>query len=155
MLREEFLGDPVMPWQIIVLRLIGATLLCLPLGYEREASDHSAGLRTHMLVGLAAAAYSLVTLHLVEIFADHGSSVRMDPLRLVEAVTGGVAFLAAGMIFLMRGKVHNLTTGAGLWLAAAIGVAAGNGLWGIAALCALLSVCIVALNTLWTDQDKS
>ena len=65
----------------------------------------------------------------------------MDPIRLVEAATAGVAFLAAGMIVLSRGEVKNLTTGAGMWLAAAIGLAAGLGLWPIAALAALLGLC--------------
>ena len=62
----------------------------------------------------------------------------MDPIRLVEATTAGVAFLAAGMIVLSRGQVKNLTTGAMLWLSAAIGLAAGLGLWPIAVLAAVL-----------------
>jgi putative Mg2+ transporter-C (MgtC) family protein len=154
MLGEEFLGDPVLPWQILVLRLVGATLLCLPIGFEREARDHAAGLRTHMLVGLAAATFSLITIHLVDAYSERGDAVRLDPLRLVEAVTGGVAFLAAGMIVLSKGKVKNLTTGAALWLAAAIGVAAGNGLWGIAALSALLGLALAALNALWSQPEE-
>lgn len=153
MWREEFLGDSVLPWQIVVLRLLGATLLCLPIGYEREARDHAAGLRTHMLVGLAAATFSLITIHLVDIYTDQSDAVRLDPLRLVEAVTGGVAFLAAGMIVMSKGKVKNLTTGAALWLAAAIGLAAGNGLWGIAGLAALLGLILAALNSLWSDPE--
>ena len=147
MLADEFLGDPVLPVPILVLRLVGATLLCAMIGWEREASARSAGLRTHMLVGLAAACYALITLHLVDAYAEAGDSVRMDPLRLVEAVTAGVAFLAAGMIVLSRGRVRNLTTGAGMWLAAAVGVAAGSGFWGIALLAALLGLAIAALRS--------
>ena len=77
----------------------------------------------------------------------------MDPVRLVEALTAGVAFLAAGMIVLSRGEVRNLTTGAGLWLAAAIGLAAGIGVWTIAVLAALLGLAIVSLNILWLGKD--
>jgi putative Mg2+ transporter-C (MgtC) family protein len=69
----------------------------------------------------------------------------MDPIRLVEAVTAGVAFLAAGMIVLRQGTVRNLTTGAGMWLAAAIGLAAGLGFWPIAGLAALLGLVIIGL----------
>ena len=67
----------------------------------------------------------------------------MDPIRLVEAATAGVAFLAAGMIVLSRGEVKNLTTGAGMWLAAGIGLACGLGLWPIAAIAAALGLAIV------------
>ena len=70
----------------------------------------------------------------------------MDPIRLVEATTAGVAFLAAGMIVLTRGQVKNLTTGAMLWLSAAIGLAAGSGFWPIAVLAALLGLAIVRLR---------
>jgi len=146
MLANEFLGGLVLPWQIVVLRMVGAALLCAGIGYEREANARSAGLRTNMIVGLAAACFALITLHLVEIYAARGEEIRMDPLRLVEATTAGVAFLAAGMIVLSRGKVKNLTTGAMLWLSSAIGLAAGSGLWVIAVLAAVLGLAIAVLR---------
>ena len=59
------------------------------------------------------------------------------------------AFLAAGMIVLSKGEVRNLTTGAGMWLAAAIGLAAGAGVWVIAVIAAVLGLAIIALNNLW------
>ena len=145
MLANEFLGGLSLPFPVILLRLLGAALLCALIGYERESKARSAGLRTNMIVGLAAAAYSLVTLSLVDLYSDRGEAVRMDPMRLVEATTAGVAFLAAGMIVLSRGQVKNLTTGAMLWLSAAIGLAAGIGLWLIAALAAVLGLAIALL----------
>lgn len=148
MLAEEFLGGLVLPVPIIVLRLVGAALLCAVIGWEREATEHEAGLRTHMLVGIAAASYALITLHLVDIYAGAGDTIRMDPLRLVEALTAGVAFLAAGMIVLTRGKVKNLTTGAAMWLAASIGLAAGNGIWLIALLAAGLGLIVNMLQAM-------
>jgi putative Mg2+ transporter-C (MgtC) family protein len=153
MLANEFLGGNALPLPIIVLRLVGATLLCALIGYEREASEHSAGLRTNMLVGLASASFALITLHLVDIYADRGEAVRMDPLRLVEAMTAGVAFLAAGMIVLTRGRIKNLTTGALLWLSAAIGLAAGSGLWVIAALSAIIGLAVVTLHA-WLPGNR-
>jgi putative Mg2+ transporter-C (MgtC) family protein len=79
---------------------------------------------------LAACVYTIVMLVIVD--GARGDLVRVDPLRIVEAVTGGVAFLAAGMIIFDRGHVRGLTTGAGLWLAAAVGLSCGLGLWVLA-----------------------
>ena len=149
MLAEELWGRLVLPMPIIALRLVGAAALCALIGAEREAEDRAAGLRTHMLVGMAGSAFALITVHLVELYADRPEVIRLDPIRLVEAATAGVAFLAAGMIVLSRGRVRNLTTGAGMWLAAAIGLAAGLGLWPIAALAAVLGFLIHLLGR-WT-----
>ncbi len=148
MLADEFLGGLVLPFPIILLRLCGAAALCALIGYEREATEHAAGLRTHMLVGLAAASFALITQQLIASYGDRGGAIRMDPIRLVEAMTAGVAFLAAGMIVLSRGRVRNLTTGAGMWLAAAIGLAAGLGIWPVAGPAALLGLAITGLGRL-------
>jgi putative Mg2+ transporter-C (MgtC) family protein len=149
MLAEELLGATVLPLPIIVVRLVGAAALCALIGLEREAEDRAAGLRTHMLVGMAGSAFALITVSIIELYADRPEVIRLDPIRLVEAATAGVAFLAAGMIVLSRGRVRNLTTGAGLWLAAAIGLAAGLGLWPIAVLAAVLGFLIHLLGR-WT-----
>ena len=71
--------------------------------------------------------------------------MKVDPIRIVEAVTAGVAFLAAGVVIFTRGQVHGLTTGAGMWLAGAIGVACGLGLWQIALFSTLLALVVLAL----------
>ncbi len=149
MWAEELSGGLAHPLPVILLRLCGAGLLCALIGFEREAKDHAAGLRTHMMVGIAAATLSLVAQAMIRTYAAAGDGVRMDPLRLVEAATAGVAFLAAGMIVLSRGRVRNLTTGAGLWLAAAVGLAAGNGYWAIAAVAALLGLGTALLRLLY------
>jgi putative Mg2+ transporter-C (MgtC) family protein len=72
-------------------------------------------------------------------------SVRVDPVRVVEAVTAGVAFLAAGSILFSKGEIHGLTTGAGMWLSGAIGVACGLDLWQVAALGTLLVLVVAGL----------
>lgn len=69
--------------------------------------------------------------------------VRIDPLRVIEAVTAGVAFLAAGMIVFARGRVKGLTTGAGMWLSGAIGLAMGFGYWPIAFFATVAAVCVL------------
>lgn len=141
----ELLSAPVLPWPMLLLRLGGAVVLCGMVGFEREAHGRAAGLRTHILVGLASAVYTLIMLELIgraDVYADH---VRTDPLRIIEAVTGGVAFLAAGLIIFNGDKVHGLTTGAGLWLSAAIGLAVGLGLWPLAGLTTLLAVIVLGI----------
>ena len=153
MLASEFLGETTLPVPVILMRLAGAVLLCGLIGYEREAVGKAAGFRTHMLVGLASAAYAVIVEELVGHFRDYGDFVRMDPIRLVEAVTAGIAFLAAGMIVLSRGRVKNLTTGAGLWLAGAIGLAVGNGQWVIGVATAVLGLAVVSMSSLGKNRD--
>jgi putative Mg2+ transporter-C (MgtC) family protein len=148
-LAAEFSRGLAIPLPVVVVRLVGAAVLCALIGYERESAEHPAGLRTHMLVGVAAALYALITVNMVEVYAGRGDVIRMDPLRLAEALTAGVAFLAAGMIVLTRGKVRHLTTGAVMWLAASVGLAAGYGFWSIAVMGALLGLAIAALNRAW------
>ncbi|RAI03163.1 preprotein translocase subunit TatA [Acuticoccus sediminis] len=126
-LATEFGHVPGPGAVVIVLRIVGAAVLCGAIGMEREVSAHPAGLRTNMLVGIASATFAVIALGLI---ADvKGDDMRFDPLRLIEAVTSGVAFLAAGLIVLTRGHVRGLTTGASVWLSAAVGLAVGVGQW--------------------------
>lgn len=143
MLSDEILRMPLVPLPVLALRLLGAVVLCGLIGFERESSRQAAGLRTHILVGLAACLYALITAEIVA--GAEGELTRVDPLRIVEAVTGGVAFLAAGMIVFRNGQVRGLTTGAGMWLAAAVGLCAGLGLWVMAVAATVLSLCVMAL----------
>lgn len=143
--RTELVGGLALPYPVLALRLVGTLVLCGMIGWEREARDHSAGLRTHMLVGLGAATLALVTIHIIAAFGHRPDTIRMDPIRLVEAATAGVAFLAAGMVVLSRGRVRNLTTGAGMWLASGVGLACGLGLWPLAVTVAVLTLAVNAL----------
>jgi putative Mg2+ transporter-C (MgtC) family protein len=130
----------------ILLRLVLASLLGAVIGLDRELRDRPAGLRTHMLTATAAAMFSILTLELYHDVKDQsGEAVGADPIRIVEAVTAGVAFLAAGAIIHGRGTVHGLTTGAGMWLAGAIGVACGIGHYSIALMAAVLALVILTL----------
>lgn len=126
----------------LALRLLVAVALGGVIGWEREAKSRPAGLKTHMLTSLAAAVFAVVALELVHWAQKNGTSA--DPIRAIEAVTAGVAFLAAGTIIQSRGKVTGLTTGASMWLAGAIGVAAGTGLYSIAIFVAFLAFLILA-----------
>jgi putative Mg2+ transporter-C (MgtC) family protein len=121
------------PYPVIVARFCGAIFFGGLIGFEREAQDKAAGLRTHILISLASAVFAIISIESVHMPGLSDEQVRIDPLRVVEAVTAGVAFLAAGTIVLSRGEVRGLTTGAGMWLAGAIGLALGFGHWLIAA----------------------
>lgn len=100
-----------------------AALLAGIAGAERERSGHWAGLRTHMLIAVGAA---LLT-HISTRFGatHHAGSNAWDPARISAEIVSGIGFLGAGTIIQARGRVHGLTTAAGLWVAAAIGIAVG------------------------------
>lgn len=128
----------------VLSRLAVASVLGAILGFDREVLARPAGIRTHMLVSLAAATFTVVTFELVEHAKAEGVS-NADPIRIIEAVTAGVAFLAAGAIIQGRGKIHGVTTGAGLWLAGAIGTACGIGAFSIAMLATTLGFVVLTL----------
>lgn len=137
-IAEQF--HTALPFKVIAVRLVFAMLLGAALGIEREWRARPAGLRTHMLVCVASATFALIATEIVHQPVFHTGALRTDPLRLVEAITGGVAFLAAGFIVFFKGAVHGVTTGAGMWLAAAIGLAVGLGMFSIALLACLIGI---------------
>lgn len=132
-----------LPFSVIAARLLLAAALGAAIGFEREWRRHHAGLRTHTLVALAAATFAILGVEIVHSAQFDDASAQVDPMRVIEAVTAGVAFLAAGSIIFSRGKLQGLTTGAGLWLAGSVGLAAGLGFWSIAALATLLSLLVL------------
>jgi putative Mg2+ transporter-C (MgtC) family protein len=98
-----------------------------------------------MLTALAAAVFTVLTFEMFHSIRALDESPNVDPLRLIQAVTTGVSFLAAGTIINARGRVHGLTTGAGIWLAGAIGVACGTGNFAIALIATVLATAIFVL----------
>lgn len=146
---STFFVSEVGDW-VIVLRMLLAVLLGGVIGFEREYLARPAGMRTHVLVALAASTFAIVTLELLARAKAEGVT-STDPIRVIEAVTAGVAFLAAGTIIQSRGKVQGLTTGASLWLAGAIGVACGIGFYFIAVLATVFAFAV--LTTLrWVEE---
>jgi putative Mg2+ transporter-C (MgtC) family protein len=124
----------------IVTRIMVAALLGAIIGIERERAGKSAGLRTHMLVVLGATLFVVAGL-------DFGMT-STDISRVIQGLTAGVGFLGAGAI-LKPGderEVKGLTTAAGLWMTAAVGVAAGLGRYGIAAISVVLTWMILAVG---------
>ncbi|MGD9511005.1 MAG: MgtC/SapB family protein, partial [Geminicoccaceae bacterium] len=101
----------------VAFRLVMATVLGGILGWDREEKDRPAGLRTYMMVALASAVFTVLTFQIYDTISTSESNVNADPIRIIEAVTAGVAFLAAGTIIQGRDSVRGLTTGAGMWMA--------------------------------------
>lgn len=122
----------VLPVLDTVLRVFMAVIVGSLIGLDRELRNKPAGLRTHVLISLAAALFTLITFELHSQFTGGNGTRTADPVRIIEAVTAGVAFLAAGAIIQSRGNVHGLTTGANMWLAGALGVACGAGYYFLA-----------------------
>lgn len=138
-------GNPTHePFALIAVRLLVAAVLGALIGLEREIKKHPAGLRTHMLVSTAAASFTIMTFEIYHemVDLDADTIARLDPIRVIEAVTAGVAFLAAGAIIRSGTDIKGLTTGAGLWMAGAIGVAAGSGFFSVAVLATVLALVI-------------
>jgi len=113
----------------MLLRLFVAALLGSIIGWERERRHWNAGLRTHMMVSLGSALIMLVSVYgFQNVVGKPGIS--LDPSRMAAQVVSGIGFLGAGTIFVLRNEiVKGLTTDAGLWTVAAIGLAVGSGLY--------------------------
>lgn len=127
----DFLG----PYSIeMATRLLLAMVFGMVLGIDREARDKPAGMRSHMLVCLAAACLTIMTFAIVRTSQGFGDTVTADPLRVLQAVVAGIAFLGAGAIIQGRNGVKGITTGASLWVAGAIGMATGLGYYVLATL---------------------
>jgi putative Mg2+ transporter-C (MgtC) family protein len=131
---------------MLIARLLLASVLAALIGLEREASQKRAGLRTHILVALGAAAFTVASIY------GFGDSVN-EPSRLAANIVVGVGFLGAGTIFRSGNTVFGLTTAASLWVVAAIGLLAGTGLGWIALFTALL-VWIVLRFLPLVEQQK-
>lgn len=131
------------PQQVLAIRLLLAAVFGALIGFERESNNGSAGLRTHILVAVAACLFTLIAFEIYQIALD-GGSTNTDPIRAVEATTAGIAFLGAGAIFQQRGNVRGLTTGAGMWLAGAVGVSTALGYYFVAFGVALFAVLVLA-----------
>lgn len=96
------------------------------LGLDREFRGIAAGIRTHGIVGLSSAAITISALLLHQTLGAN-SGTDIDPLRVIQGLAQAIGFIAAGAIFVSGGNVHNLTSAANLWLAAALGITAGAG----------------------------
>ncbi len=134
----------------VLIRVIAATLFGAIVGLQRERARKPAGLRTHMLVCLGTA---------VIVLAGSGAGMSTDGLsRVIQGIVTGIGFVGAGSILKLseQREIKGLTTAAGLWMTAAIGVACGVGALGLAVIATVLSVMVLALEGVekWWEKDR-
>jgi putative Mg2+ transporter-C (MgtC) family protein len=132
-----------------LVRLFLAIGLAAVLGFEREWRRKPAGLRTHMIVSLGAATFTLLALDaFARINSSGAESARLDYLRSLQGLVGGIGFLGAGSILQQRGSIEGLTTAGSIWLMGAVGAACGGGQFviaGAAVVAALIVLVLVGL----------
>lgn len=139
----------MLPTEEILIRLGLAALFGAFIGLERERKDWAAGLRTHMMVSVGSCLIMIVSSFGFEDVLSLGKeNITLDPSRVAAQVVSGIGFIGAGTIlFLKQGRIRGLTTAAGLWTVAAIGLATGGGLYIAAA-----ATTVIALTILWAMQ---
>jgi putative Mg2+ transporter-C (MgtC) family protein len=132
------------------LQLALAALLSMTIGLERDRRQQPAGLRTHMLVGLGACLFTLISFH-----AFPGS----DPARVAAQVVTGIGFLGAGAILRHREQgeadIKHLTTAASIWMTAAVGMTVGTGAWFLATAATLTAWVILAILRYFEPDKQS
>lgn len=115
-----------------IIRLLVASLIGAIIGFERKYRAKGAGVGTHVLVAIGAALFMIVSQH------GFAGANRFDAARVAAGVVSGIGFLGGGIILKQQNRVSGLTTAAGLWVTAAMGLAIGSGLYILAGSCALI-----------------
>ena len=126
-------------WNLI-LRLFLAGVMGGLIGFERETRAKEAGLRTHFIVALGSALFMIISQYAFE-------GRQHDAARVAAQVVSGIGFIGAGVIIFQKNAVRGVTTAAGLWVAAAIGLACGAGMYVVAAAATLMTfICLEAMH---------
>ncbi len=132
------------PGQIALRLGVALGLACL-IGLDRELKHKPLGLRTNMLMALGSASFSVIVVELLHQSAPGPNASPIDAGRVLEGIIGGIGFLGAGAIIQERNRIHGATTGAGIWLVGAIGVASGFGYFLHAILITLLGLFVMTV----------
>lgn len=130
------------------LRLLLAALLGGLIGFDRERLHKAAGIRTHMLVSMGAALFLVATQLFVQDLANltgDPSPLRLDPVAVIAGIVTGVGFIGGGQIFQDRSGVQGLTSAAGIWATAAIGMLVGTGHYIVPGVATVLVILIIAV----------
>lgn len=138
----------------LIIRILVGTALGAVIGYERDIHGRPAGLRTHAIVALASATFMVVSTHLAfyQGYRD-GDFTEVDGSRIAASVVSGIGFLAGGAILRTGFTIQGLTTAAGLWLVAAIGLAAGGGMYLESAAATVVGVTALTMLRRFEDKD--
>ena len=139
-------------FKLLLSMLLGATV-----GYERRLKGQTAGLRTFALIAMGATLAMLISIYIPQVYFGLKNG---DPGRIAAQVVSGIGFLGAGAIIQMKGSVRGLTTAAGIWISACIGLAVGAGMYVISVIATLLIIFILVnierieqrANMLWETK---
>ena len=144
-------------------RLLSALILGAFIGVERRSKGKVAGIRTMMMVSLGAAAFTLTGIAAMEslMAAEEAAAnaketipmLRMDTSRVIAGIVGGIGFIGAGVIIQARGRVHGVTTASCIWVAAAVGVGCGLGLFQLAVLVSIFAVLSLQIY-FWSNRHE-
>lgn len=135
----------IVNWDFII-RIVVAAILGGAIGVEREYHAKDAGFRTHLLVAIGSALFTVISMYGFDSFLG-GKSISFDPSRIAAQIVTGIGFLGAGTIIFQKQFIRGLTTAAGLWVTAAIGLACGCGMYFVAVLTtALVLICLATMN---------
>lgn len=141
---EQVMGDEFL---VIAGRLFIALLLSGLIGFEREVNNHSAGFRTHILVGVGSCLMMILSLFGFTAFMTEFDNIRFDPARIPSYVISGIGFLGAGTIIVYGGTIRGLTTAASIWTVAGIGLVVGAGMYSVALVATLIIlISLIFLN---------
>ena len=130
-----------------IIRILVATALGAVIGLDREYRTKAAGFRTHVLVALGSALFMIISVHGFDDLPKDQMTLRMDPARIAAQVVTGIGFIGAGTIIFQKNVVKGLTTAAGLWVTAAVGMACGVGMYTLAVVITIIVLlCFEAFN---------
>jgi putative Mg2+ transporter-C (MgtC) family protein len=133
----------------LAIRMLVAAVLGAAIGLEREIHEHPAGMRTHLLVSLGSAIFTVLSIYGFQGVGGNGVAATVDPTRIAAQVVSGIGFLGAGAILKDGIVIRGLTTAASLWATAAVGMAAGAGEYVIGAVGAgIVLISLWPLNAL-------
>ena len=127
----------------LLIRIFVAGICGAVIGYERKSRLKEAGIRTHFIVALASALMMVISKYgFFDLFSmvQPGQDVRLDPSRVASTIITGVGFLGAGAIFIRKNTINGLTTAAGIWATAGVGMAVGTGFYFIGIVSSLIMV---------------
>ncbi|WP_371825467.1 MgtC/SapB family protein [Pontibacillus sp. ALD_SL1] len=147
MSMETFFNDYLL---LMTVRLVTAVVLCGLIGFEREIKNHSAGFRTHILVGVGACVMMLLSLYGFDPYLNKHDGIRFDPARIPSYVISGIGFLGAGTIMVHGVTIRGLTTAASIWVVAGLGLVIGAGMYGPA----ILTTVVVLLSLIVLNNTE-
>ncbi len=147
----DLLFGSLQQYQVIFLQLVLALLLGLALGVQRTLSGKNAGMRTYSLVSMGCA---LLVIIAQTVIASYPSKTNFDPLSLAGSAMQGIGFLGAGLIIFHGTKVNGLTTAAGIWISAVIGLSVGYNMYAVAIFATILTLLVFTILHIFEQKVR-